>query len=378
VVKNINIVTENRINVDRIELKRIVADLNEKYSSIIEVLNLEKTKNKIKELEEATNDASFWLNQDKAKTVISSLNDLKDKVLSTETLKRELDNLNFILDYIAEDESLIEEANNSKKKFDEVYESISLKLLLNEEADKLDCILEIHSGAGGTESLDWANMLFRMYQMYAQKNKFKITILDYQEGEEVGIKSVSMKLEGTYAYGYLKSESGVHRLIRLSPFDSDHARHTTFASVLVTPLITDDINIEINENDLRIDVFHSSGAGGQGVNTTDSAVRVTHLPTKIVVTCQNERSQIQNKESAIKVLKSRLYKIELDKRREELDKLNNKSQISFGSQIRTYTFHPYTLVKDHRTGYETSQGDKVMNGELDEFINSYLKFKGKN
>lgn len=363
---------------DRIELKRIVADLNEKYSSIIEVLNLEKTKNKIKELEEATNDASFWLNQDKAKTVISSLNDLKDKVLSTETLKRELDNLNFILDYIAEDESLIEEANNSKKKFDEVYESISLKLLLNEEADKLDCILEIHSGAGGTESLDWANMLFRMYQMYAQKNKFKITILDYQEGEEVGIKSVSMKLEGTYAYGYLKSESGVHRLIRLSPFDSDHARHTTFASVLVTPLITDDINIEINENDLRIDVFHSSGAGGQGVNTTDSAVRVTHLPTKIVVTCQNERSQIQNKESAIKVLKSRLYKIELDKRREELDKLNNKSQISFGSQIRTYTFHPYTLVKDHRTGYETSQGDKVMNGELDEFINSYLKFKGKN
>ena len=213
--------------------------------------------------------------------------------------------------------------------------------------------------------------------MYAQSHKYKLEVIDYQPGEEVGIKSVTFRVKGKYAYGNLKSETGVHRLVRLSPFDSSHSRHTTFASVYVSPVISDDINIDLKDEDLRIDIFHSSGAGGQGVNTSFSAVRVTHIPTNTVVTCQNERSQIQNKATAIEVLKSRLYQMELDKRKEERLKREDKAQISFGSQIRSYVFHPYSLIKDHRTDYETSQVQKVMDGRLDEFIKAYLKKEAK-
>ena len=360
---------------DKIALKQSIEEINKNYSNLEKVLNPIKTNKKIMELEKETQSLSFWNDQNRAKLIYQELNDLKNKTESLEKIHSLKENLELIYEMISEDESLINEADSIIDSINKIYEPLEIKLLLNDPIDKFGAILEIHSGAGGTESLDWVSMLYRMYTMFLQKNKFKFTILEYLEGDEVGIKSVSIKVEGDYAYGYLKSESGVHRLVRLSPFDSDHARHTTFASVLVTPLITDDINIEINDSDLRIDVFHSSGAGGQSVNTTDSAVRITHIPTKIVVTCQNERSQIQNKETALKVLKSKLYSIELEKRKNEIDSLNNKSQIAFGSQIRSYVFHPYTLVKDHRTNYETTQGDKVMNGELDGFINAYLRYR---
>ena len=267
-------------------------------------------------------------------------------------------------------EKLISDLENMEK----ALESISYYLYLSGPYDKNNCILEVHSGAGGTEACDWAIMLYRMYTRWCEKNKFKIKILDYQEGEEAGIKSCSIEIVGENAYGYLKSEKGVHRLVRLSPFDSNNRRHTSFASVELTPEIEEVEDIKIEEQDLKIDVYRSSGCGGQGVNTTDSAVRITHLPTKTVVTCQNERSQIQNKEEAMRVLKSKLQLLEEEKREKELNKIKGEEKnIEFGSQIRSYVMHPYSMVKDHRTNTETSNVGKVLDGEIDLFIDSYLK-----
>ena len=246
--------------------------------------------------------------------------------------------------------------------------------MLNGPYDKNNCILEIHPGAGGTESCDWASMLYRMYLRWCEKKNYKVTLLDYQDGDEAGIKSVSILIKGLNAYGYLKNEKGVHRLVRLSPFDSNNRRHTSFASVEITPEINQDINIEINEKDLKIDVYHSTGAGGQGVNTTDSAVRITHLPTKIVVTCQNERSQIQNKEQALKVLKNKLLMKKLEEQEREMKGIKGEqANIEFGSQIRSYVLHPYSMVKDHRTNVETSNVNKVLDGDIDLFIEINLK-----
>ncbi len=251
---------------------------------------------------------------------------------------------------------------------------LETKTLLNGEFDELSCYLEIHPGAGGTESCDWALMLYRMYLKFCEKNGFKIEIIDEQKGEEAGIKNIMLLISGLYAYGYLKCEAGVHRLVRISPFDSNSRRHTSFASINITPKFEQLINIEINEKDLKIDVYRSSGAGGQHVNTTDSAVRITHLPSKIVVTCQNERSQIKNKEQALKILKSKLYKLHLESNEKELSKFkDNNESINFGSQIRSYVLEPYTLVKDYRANYETAQVDKVLNGEITEIIESVLK-----
>ena len=254
-------------------------------------------------------------------------------------------------------------------------DSLELELLLSGPYDHCDCILEIHPGAGGTESCDWALMLYRMYTRYCEKKGYKYEVIDYQDGEEAGIKSVSIMIHGDNAYGYLKNEKGVHRLIRISPFDSNSRRHTSFASVDITPIYnTNDINIEIKESDLRIDIYRSSGHGGQGVNTTDSAVRITHIPSKIVVTCQNERSQIRNKEIAMNVLKNKLYQLELEKRENELHNIKGENKdINFGSQIRTYTMHPYSLVKDHRTNTENTNVSKVLDGDIDEFINDNLR-----
>ena len=246
--------------------------------------------------------------------------------------------------------------------------------MLNGPYDKNNCILEIHPGAGGTESCDWASMLYRMYTRWCEKKNYKIELLDYQDGDEAGIKSVSLMIKGLNAYGYLKNEKGVHRLVRLSPFDSNNRRHTSFASVEVTPEIEQDDSIEIDEKDLKIDVYRSTGAGGQGVNTTDSAVRITHLPTKIVVTCQNERSQIQNKEQALRVLKNKLLMLKLEEQEKELNEIKgDQSAINFGSQIRSYVMHPYSMVKDHRTNTETSNVSKVMDGDIDMFIEDNLK-----
>ena len=272
------------------------------------------------------------------------------------------------------DIQMLRDVENSTKNIEKNVESLNLLLMLNGPYDKNDCILEIHPGAGGTESCDWASMLYRMYLRWCEKKKYKVTVLDYQDGDEAGIKSVSIIVRGINAYGYLKNEKGVHRLVRLSPFDSNNRRHTSFASVDVTPEIEQDNTIEIDEKDLKIDVYRSTGAGGQGVNTTDSAVRITHLPSKIVVTCQNERSQIQNKEQALKVLKNKLLLKKIEEQEEEMNKIKgNQMNIEFGSQIRSYVMHPYSMVKDHRTNEETSNVDKVLDGEIDQFIESNLK-----
>ena len=273
------------------------------------------------------------------------------------------------------DEDIQELLENEVSDISTQLESLEIEILLNDSYDHGNAILEIHSGAGGTEACDWANMLFRMYSRWCEKKEYKTEIIDSQDGEEVGIKSLTMMVKGINAYGYLKNEKGVHRLIRISPFDSNSRRHTSFASVEVTPLIEDNsIEISINPNDIRVDVYRSTGCGGQGVNTTDSAVRITHLPTKIVVTCQNERSQIQNKEKAMEVLKSKLYQLELEKRNNEIKELKgNQMDINFGSQIRSYIMCPYSLVKDHRTNVETSNVEKVLDGDIDLFINACLK-----
>ena len=300
-------------------------------------------------------------------------NDLK-LIEEIESLKNELDTYIEIID--SNDEELIKEIENDIKIIIKKIDALEIETKLNGKDDKNNAIFEIHSGAGGTEACDWADMLYRMYTRYFEKKGFKYEVIDSLPGEEAGIKKVIMLVTGINAYGYLKCENGIHRLVRLSPFDSNNKRHTSFASVNVMPEVDDDINIEIKDTDLRIDVFRSSGAGGQGVNTTDSAVRITHLPTNIVVTCQNERSQLKNKEQAMKVLKSKLYAIEEEKRRIEANENNkNLDAINFGSQIRSYVMHPYSLVKDHRTNYETSNVQKVMDGEIEEFIESYLNKK---
>ena len=330
----------------------------------------------INDLQKKTEEQSFWNDTKEAEKVFQELNDLKDEVNKIETLKDEIETDLELINMLNEsvDEELENELNESLKDIEKRTQELNMFVLLNGPYDKNDCILEIHPGAGGTESCDWANMLYRMYLRWCEKKNYKVTLLDYQQGEEAGIKSVSIKISGKNAYGYLKNEKGIHRLVRISPFDSGNRRHTSFASVEVTPEIDQEINVEIDEKDLKIDVFRSTGAGGQSVNTTDSAVRITHLPSKIVVTCQNERSQLQNKEQALKVLKNKLFLKKLEEQEEELNRIKGtQASIDFGSQIRSYVMHPYSLVKDHRTQEETSNVDKVLDGDIDEFIESNLK-----
>ena len=324
------------------------------------------------------NGPSFWDDKENADSVIKEISDLKNLTQDIKEIKESNQNSLELLELllVEKDDELLhnleQDAINESKKIEE----LSILLLLNGPYDKNNCTLEVHSGAGGTESCDWANMLYRMYTRYCFKKGYKVSVIDYQEGEEVGIKSATLEVKGNNAYGYLKSEKGVHRLVRLSPFDAANKRHTSFASIDVVPEFDNSVNIEINEKDLKIDVFRSSGKGGQGVNTTDSAVRITHLPSKIVVTCQNERSQIQNKETAMKMLKAKLYLLEQAKKEKELNDIKGVYQnIEFGQQIRSYVMHPYSMVKDHRTEAETSNVLKVLDGDLDLFINAYLKKK---
>ena len=333
-------------------------------------------KEEIDKLQKETENPSFWNNREKAEEILSKQKELKELVNSIESLKVEIESTLEVIKLleIEPDDNLYEEIKETTKKINEQVDKLSLLLMLNGPYDKCDCVLEIHPGAGGTESCDWASMLYRMYLRYCEKKNFKVEILDYQDGEEAGIKSVSILVKGLNAYGYLKNEKGVHRLVRLSPFDSNNRRHTSFASVEITPEIEQDNTIEIDEKDLKIDVYRSTGAGGQGVNTTDSAVRITHLPTKIVVTCQNERSQIQNKEQALRVLKNKLLLKKIEEQEEELNRIKGiQSNIDFGSQIRSYVMHPYSMVKDHRTNVETSNVSKVLDGDIDLFIESNLK-----
>ena len=338
------------------------------------LFDIESKEQQVKELEQKTYEPNFWDDRIKAEDTIKSLNDLKNLISSINTAKEELEANKELLDIIEQDEEGYSDIETSVLKQKDEIEKLNLLLLLNGPYDSKDCILEIHSGAGGTEACDWANMIYRMYTRWCEAKGYKMELLDYQAGDEAGIKSVSIKVKGLNAYGYLKNEKGVHRLVRLSPFDSNNRRHTSFASVEVTPEIEVDNTIEVDEKDLKIDVYRSTGAGGQGVNTTDSAVRITHLPTKIVVTCQNERSQIQNKEQALKVLKSKLLIKKLEEQEKELQAVKGEQMnIEFGSQIRSYVMHPYSMVKDHRTNYETSNVSAVLDGDLDAFIESNLK-----
>lgn len=340
--------------------------------------DIDSIKKDIEKLELQTKDTDFWNDRQNAEKIIKEINNKKETVESIENLQQQIkDNLELSeLLEIEKDDKAYQDLEDEVIKIDQEVEKISLLLLLNEPYDHNDCILEIHPGAGGTESCDWAIMLYRMYTRWCEKKQYKVELLDYQAGDEAGIKSVSMKIKGNNAYGYLKNEKGVHRLVRLSPFDSNNRRHTSFASVEVTPEVEQDNDIEIDEKDLKIDVYRSTGAGGQGVNTTDSAVRITHLPTKIVVTCQNERSQIQNKEQAMKVLRNKLLMRKLEQQEKELNKIKgDQMNINFGSQIRSYVLHPYSMVKDHRTNVETSNVSKVLDGDIDMFIESSLKHK---
>ncbi len=332
-------------------------------------------KSRLNSLEAELNNPDIWQDIEKSSQLSKEINTLKKELATYSQLESSILYIKEFLTTIKEDDSSsIAELEHLTQELTPALEDLEISSLLSNEYDALDCYLEIHPGAGGTESCDWASMLKRMYLRFCEKNNYTYQILDEQKGEEAGIKSITIQISGPFAYGYLKCETGVHRLVRISPFDSNARRHTSFASVMVTPKFSENIAIDIKETDLKIDVYRSSGAGGQHVNTTDSAVRITHLPTKIVVTCQNERSQIQNKEQALKVLKSKLYQLELAKQEEKLESTKGVMlNIDFGSQIRNYVLEPYTLVKDTRSNYETTQVDKVLDGDIMPFIKSILK-----
>lgn len=331
---------------------------------------------KLKDLEQQTLEENFWKDSANSSKILSQIKQLKSKDTSFRKIELEINNLLELTELIniEPDEELITEILKNTRKVEKDLEKLEVTAMLSGKYDNNNAIVTIHPGAGGTESQDWAEMLYRMYSRWANKNNYELKELDYLEGDEAGLKSVTFEIIGDNAYGYLKSEKGIHRLVRISPFDSGGRRHTSFASVEILPEIENDVEIEINQDDLRIDTYRASGAGGQHINKTSSAVRITHLPTNIVVACQSERSQIQNRETAMKMLKSKLVDL---KEKEHQEKMNNiqgeQKDIAWGSQIRSYVFCPYTMVKDHRTGYEVGNVDAVMDGEIDGFIESYLK-----
>lgn len=327
-------------------------------------------------LEQKLHDETIWADITKANEINLELTTIKRSVENYESLKNKLDGIKDILSILTSNDN--NELDELKALYDELKKAIDeleIETFFTDKYDALSCFLEIHPGAGGTESCDWSSMLLRMYQMFCDKNGYHYDEIDYQKGEEAGIKSATLKITGPYAYGFFKGEQGVHRLVRISPFDSNKRRHTSFAAVSIIPEITYSDKITIKPEDIRVDVYRSSGKGGQGVNTTDSAVRITHLATGIVVTCQNERSQIKNKATAMSVLTSKLEKLLEENNLESIDKLKNHSNIEFGSQIRNYTLEPYKLVKDVRTNYETSNADAVLNGDIKGFMEAYLKLK---
>lgn len=330
------------------------------------------------ELEEKTTDAEFWNDIENSQRVLQGIKVIKDKINKYDTLKSQYDDLDTLIDLglQEDDDSVIDEVKEGLRNLVKEVEELKIITLLNGPYDFNNAILTLHPGAGGTESQDWAQMLLRMYSRWAEQNGFSVKILDFLEGDEAGIKSVTVLINGANAYGYLKAEKGVHRLVRISPFDSSGRRHTSFASVEVMPEINDDIDIDIKSEDLRIDTYRASGAGGQHVNKTESAVRITHIPTGAVAQCQSERSQMQNKETAMKLLKSKLFEIKEKEQQQMIDGIKGEQKdIAWGSQIRSYVFHPYNMVKDHRTGFEVGNINAVMDGELNQFINAYLNKK---
>ena len=338
--------------------------------------DIPKLEIELKNLEEKTMQEGFWNDQKESSKVLAEIKSRKSKVAKYKELSDELENVLELIELleIEQDESLENEINLSSKKIGKEIERFELQTLLSGKYDSNNAILTIHPGAGGTESQDWAEMLYRMYSRWGAKNGYEVKELDFLEGDEAGIKSVTFEVNGENAYGYLKGEMGVHRLVRISPFDSGGRRHTSFASLEVIPEIEDDVDLYINPDDIKMDVYRASGAGGQHINKTSSAVRLTHIPTGIVVACQTQRSQIQNRENAMKMLKSKLLDLKERENKETIEELKGTQRdIAWGSQIRSYVFCPYTMVKDHRTNFETGNIQAVMDGEIDGFIESYLK-----
>jgi peptide chain release factor 2 len=358
------------------ELRLSLQELEPELKDLAEALGLEGMKKEIAELDQKAAAPDFWNDMERSQKILQRSSALKNKISSYERLKASYEDLLALIE-LADEEgelSLLPQAQEELEKFREDLRSQRLSTLLTGEYDGKNAILTFHAGAGGTEAQDWAEMLYRMYCRWGERHGYAVKTLDYLDGEEAGLKSASVLIEGENAYGYLKSEVGVHRLVRISPFDASGRRHTSFASLEVMPEIDDTIEVEISPDDLKIDYFRASGAGGQKVNKTSSAVRLTHIPTGIVVSCQVERSQYQNRDVAMRMLKSKLMEI---KEREHLERIEDikgvQKEIAWGSQIRSYVFMPYTLVKDHRTGFESGNIDAVMDGDLDGFINAYLK-----
>lgn len=369
--------------IDLIKMQQIKINFNElelDFKKLENSVNLKNLIEQVNKLELQTNDANFWADSKNAKSVVKRLSLLKNKIQNFQNvarIKQDCDVL-FELVELESDEEAFNELDGTIKKLNKVLKEQLMAVLLGGEFDSNNAILTLHAGAGGVEAMDWVEMLFRMYSRWVERRSFKEKILNQIDGEEAGIKSVSFLVEGLNAYGYLKSEAGVHRLVRVSPFDASGRRHTSFASIEVLPELDDDCDVEIRDDEIKMDVFRASGAGGQHVNKTSSAVRLTHIPTGIVASCQNERSQLQNRTIAMKILKSKLVEI---KQRQHLEKIEDikgeQKEIAWGSQIRSYVFMPYTMVKDHRTNFEDGNISSVMDGNLDGFINAYLSWQAK-
>ncbi|WP_407928624.1 peptide chain release factor 2 [Alkalihalobacterium elongatum] len=361
---------------DLTEVKQELSTMAKRLADFRGSLDLEVKETRMEELDERMAEPNFWNDQDTAQQIINESNALKDMVNTYKELQEKYDDLEVTYELVKEegDESFMEELDEGVTSLAKALNEYELQLLLSEPYDKNNAILELHPGAGGTESQDWASMLLRMYTRWAEKKGFKVETLDYLPGEEAGVKSVTLLIKGHNAYGYLKAEKGVHRLVRISPFDSSGRRHTSFVSCEVMPELDDNVEIDVSPEELKIDTYRASGAGGQHINTTDSAVRITHVPTNTVVTCQTERSQIKNRERAMKMLMAKLYQLKIEEQQAELAEIRGEQKdIGWGSQIRSYVFHPYSLVKDHRTNFEIGNTNAVMDGELDGFIDAYLR-----
>ena len=358
------------------ETHKAFEDAKQTLSDLSESLDLDGRKKRIAEIDEIISAPDFWNDPEAGQKIMQEKKRLESKVTHYDQLASKLDDLEVMIELAKEesDADLEQDIVDTLAEINTELDAFELETILNGEYDDNNAILSIHPGAGGTESQDWAEMLYRMYVRWAERHDFKVDVLDYLDGDEAGIKSVTLLISGENAYGYLKSEKGVHRMVRISPFDASGRRHTSFTAVEVMPEVENDTTIEIDDKDLKVDTYRSSGAGGQHVNKTESAVRITHIPTGIVVQCQNERSQIQNRATAMKMLTSRLVEEKIKQQEAEIARLQGEQQeIGWGSQIRSYVFHPYTLVKDHRTNYEKGNVGAVMDGEIDEFINAWLK-----